>query len=282
MACADFALENNLQVWLQPRLIDSNPTEMLAHLAQLAQAAERLRQGHEHITLNIGCELSVFMKDLIPGRSFLQRVAWLGRFWWLWMLVPRFNSRLNSHLQKAVSTTRTHFNGQITYSAGIWETIRWDTFDTVGLNYYREASNQGSYVQDLRRFHRYSKPIVITEFGCCSFDGADKLGGSGDSIVDYSGPAPVLKDFSQRNEQVQADYLIDLLQIYQNEGMTGAFVFEFTEPSHPHSSDPRRDLDMASYGLVKVLHDDAQHPDAPLRWEPKQAFHAIARAFDEG
>lgn len=273
--CATIALASDLQVWLQPRLIDSTPDEMLAHLSELSREAEELRKEYPNVTLNVGCELSIFMSGLIPGRSFLQRATWLGYMWWLWMLLPPFNYRLNAHLKKALSVARANFKGQITYGSGIWESVDWSEFDMVGLNYYRESSNQSSYVSDLRCFHRHNKRIVITEFGCCSFEGADKLGGSGDSIVDYTKPTPELRGTHIRNEKVQADYLIDLLNIYQSEGIYGAFVFEFTEPSHPHSNDPRSDLDMASYGIVKV----SKQPDSTLHWEPKQAFYELAKFY---
>lgn len=277
--CSTIALKNGLHVWLQPRLIDSSPEEMLAHLSALATAAEDLRSQYANVTLNLGCELSIFMSGLIPGRSFLQRATWLGRFWWLWMLLPRFNKRLNDHLNKALMIARTHFNGQISYGSGIWESVRWNDFDLVGLNYYREASNQSTYISELRRFQRYGKPIVITEFGCCSFDGADKLGGSGDSIVNYTTPTPTLRRLVSRNEAVQADYIVDLLNIYQAEGIYGAFVFEFIEPSHPYSSDPHLDLDVASYGIVKVYSNSLDKPVSDVEWKPKQAFHALAKFY---
>lgn len=278
--CATIALDNNLHVWLQPRLIDSRPDEMLAHLSELARAAEELRKQYENVTLNLGCELSIFMTGIIPGRSFLQRASWLGYMWWLWMLLPRFNNKLNAHLKKARTVARSHFNGHISYGAGIWENIDWREFDIVGLNYYRESSNQASYVKDLRGFYQYNKPIVITEFGCCSFDGADKLGASGDSILDYTGPTPRLRRVYRRNEKVQADYIVDLLNIYQSERIYGAFVFEFIEPSHPYSNDPRYDLDMASYGIVKVYPHNTDQPDSVVQWEPKQAFHELARFYN--
>lgn len=275
--CATFALQSGLHVWLQPRLIDSQPEAMLTHLSAVAQIAEPLRQ-HGSVTLNIGCELSVFMSGLIPRPGFLQRAAWLGRFWWLWMLLPRYNDRLNRHLGQAVEVARSHFAGQITYGSGIWERIDWTPFDLIGLNYYRESSNQSTYLADLRQFYRFDKPVVITEFGCCCFDGADRLGGSGDSIVDYTRPTPVLKGRHRRNEQVQADTLRDLLDLYMRENLHGAFVFEFTEPSHPFSPDPGHDLDMASYGIVKVFPHAPETLDSE-RWEPKQAFHEVARIY---
>jgi hypothetical protein len=277
--CADAALQQKLHVWLQPRLIDSSPDEMLEHLSLLAITAENLRQQHHHITLNIGCELSIFMSGLIPGRSFLQRASWLNRMWWLWMLLPHYNKRLNTHLKHARGTARLHFKGHISYGAGIWEDIDWAEFDIVGLNYYRDASNQSRYVNDLRHFHQYGKPIVITEFGCCSFDGAERLGASGDSIVDYTKAIPQLKRIPHRNEKVQANYIVDLLNIYETESIYGAFVFEFVEPSHPHSSNRLYDLDIASYGIVKVeLNSES---DEVLHWKPKAAFHALARYYEQ-
>jgi len=43
----------------------------------------------------------------------------------------------------------------------------------------------------------------------------------------------------------------------------------------PHRSDPREDLDMASWGVVKVLEHrmGSTYPDMP--WEPKAAFRTL-------
>jgi len=55
-------------------------------------------------------------------------------------------------------------------------------------------------------------------------------------------------------------------------GLHGAFVFTFVAPSYPtHATDPGRDLDSASYALVRTW------PDG--RMEPKAAFHAVADYF---
>jgi hypothetical protein len=68
----------------------------------------------------------------------------------------------------------------------------------------------------------------------------------------------------------------ELPDIYREAGAAGAFVFEFAEPCKPHSADPRHDLDMSGYGIVKVL----SGPSAdPVRWEPKAAFAEVARIY---
>ena len=45
-----------------------------------------------------------------------------------------------------------------------------------------------------------------------------------------------------------------------------------------HDSDPRRDLDMASYGVVKMLPGGPGTGYHGLGWEPKLAFGALAHA----
>src|SRR6059058_3259520 len=53
----------------------------------------------------------------------------------------------------------------------------------------------------------------------------------------------------------------------------GSFVFNFASYNLPTDENPAFDLDMASYGIVKVLPDGekgATYSDMP--WEPKKAF----------
>ncbi|WP_256725388.1 hypothetical protein [Streptomyces sp. IMTB 2501] len=53
--------------------------------------------------------------------------------------------------------------------------------------------------------------------------------------------------------------------------MDTAFWFTFAGYTYPHHEDPRFDLDMASYGVCKVM------PDGSLA--PKRSFHAMAEAY---
>jgi hypothetical protein len=279
VSCATAALECDLHVWLQPRLINSTQDEMLDHLSQVAQAAEQLRAQYGKVELNVGCELSVFTSGVIPGRTFEQRISRLTFMWWL---IPLFNRRLNVLLARAAAVARSHFNGRTTYAAGLWEKVDWNHFDIVGVNYYRYLLNESGYVDGLRMLHQFGKPVVITEFGCCSYDGAERKGPAGEDIVDWSSPTPQLKGMYNRNERVQAEYLAELIDLYRSENIHGAFVFEFVEPTYPHSSDPRRDLDMASFGIVKVCPNGEGDPDGAVHWEPKLAFHEIARRYGAG
>jgi hypothetical protein len=273
---AEAALEGGLQVWLQPRLVDAGPRDTLAHLAKTAALAERLRTDNSAIHLNVGCELTIFSAGLMPGAGYAERIALLTKVRG-WSLLPLYNKRLNRFLRQAADVARVEFHGPLTYGAGLWESVDWKPFDIIGLDYYRMSYNRAKYVTKLRKFTRQDKPVVIVEFGCAAFDGAAEAGPTAHEIIDYSGPVPRIDGTYTRNEQVQADQLADLIGIYDEEGVHGAFVFEFVEPGHPHSAEPHEDVDMAGYSLVKIIHDT---PDGPYRREPKAAFHAVAKLYD--
>ena len=278
IACGKAALEEGLNVWLQPRLIDANPHERLEHLSELAKEAEKLRIKYKRVTLNVGCEVSIFMSGIIPGATYAQRAA---KLLYLWPFLGLFNKKINKHLKEACAIARYSFKGDITYGSGIWEGVDWTDFDIIGLNYYRESTNYKSYASDLRNFHRYKKPIVITEFGCCTYKGADKKGGSGDGIVDWRNVLrPKLKhDRFIRSEAVQANYIKELFSIFGAEGIYGAFVFQFIEPSYTYSKEPLYDLDMASFAIVKSFAKEFNYEAG--YWEPKEAFGEIAKLYSE-
>ncbi|WP_188194707.1 CPBP family glutamic-type intramembrane protease [Nonomuraea sp. SYSU D8015] len=267
---AHHAARRGLHVWLQPRLPENGPTQTLEFLRQVSVLSEEIRRSYPvPVTLTVGCELSIFMRGIVPGRTFGRRTRMLT-FTWPFLL-QLYNRKLNRFLGEAAAVAREHFRGEVSYAAGSWEGVDWRPFDLVGVNLYRDSSNQGRYCADLRLLQRHGKPVVITEFGCCAYDGADTKGASGDDIVDWRATPPRIKGSRTRNEQVQADYLGDLIETYATEGVRGAFVFEFSEPSYPHAPDRRHDLDLASYGIVKAGPGD--------RWERKAAFHRVAGLY---
>ena len=273
---ARVGLENGLTVWVQPRLPDADQDTTIAHLAEVAEVAEALRVAGGDVRVNVGCEFTIFTAGLIPGRGFERRAARLA---WMWPLLPAFNWRLNRLLAQAATTARERFGGEITYAAGSWESVAWGRFDAVGLNHYRDASNYQDYATVLRLARRHHKPVLVTEFGCCSYPGADTRGAEGDGIIDWDhADGPVVVGDHPRDETVQARYIADLLDTFAVVGVDGAFVFEYSEPLYERRDDHRVDLDVASFGIVAV--ETVDTPDG-LRYRetPKAAFAEIATRY---
>jgi hypothetical protein len=188
------------------------------------------------------------------------------------------------------------FHGEISYASMTPEHVDWSMFDVVGVDLYREAANRNHFGYELKQYLSYGMPVVISEFGCCTFRGAADMGPRGWEIVDFSTLPPKLNGDYIRDEGEQAREVADLLGTFAEAGVDSTFVFAFVQPLNPYSEDPRYDLDMAAYSLVKSfgsrLGDVASLlPHVPwdttrmgttypgMPWEPKESFRAVAEAY---
>ncbi len=284
MTAAEFALEQGLEVWFGPAYHDADEEQTLAYFTECAQAAETLRLRAPRVVFIAGWELTFFMQGLVLGATGAERIGAFMKPWkllWSTVRLGPFNRSLNRFLARASEEVRRHFHGPVTYSAGTWEDVDWKPFDLVSIDCYRDAMNQRLFRQSLRKYFSHGKPVVMTEFGCCTYHGAEKKGGYGWAIVDWNAEPPRLKGKYVRDEATQARYLLELLRIFDEEKAAGAFAFTFVMQKYPHSSNPDFDLDMASYGLVKSYADRAggTYPDMP--WDPKLAFRALAEYYAE-
>jgi len=281
MLAARDALHQGLEVWISPELYDHNPQETLDHLLAAATEAEQLRgQWPEKVILTIGSELTIFMKGILAGDTVLKRLMNPIN-----MLKLKYsgghNKPLNAYLAQAAREVRKVFHGAITYASIPAEKVDWGLFDIVCVDYYRGKQNRNDYGERLKRYFTYGKPVVITEFGCCTYKGAEDKGGRAFMIFDRNDPNR-LKPGYVRDETLQAREDVDMLAALEAAGVDGAFVFTFTMPIMKHSNDPLRDLDKASYSLVKSYADDTRGTAySDIAWEPKEAFRAVAKAYKE-
>ena len=276
---AGLALRQGLTVLFSPALHYDTRENTLPYLCRAAGEAEKLRQSFPNIILVAGCELSLFTQDIIKGDTPEQRLKQLfSPFSMLKNMLGirrTYNRRLNTFLQQVVHETRQKFKGKITYASGLWEKVDWSLFDLIGIDHYRASYNKPVYTKQLQSYFQFSKPVLVTEFGCCTFKGAEDKGGMGWAIVDWKKNPPELKGDYPRSEETQAQCLTDLLTLLDQEKVTGAFVFTFISNNYVYSSIPRFDLDRGAYGVVKVT-GDTDDGYQGLPWLPKQSFYAVA------
>jgi hypothetical protein len=267
-----------LEVWFSPFPYQSSPEEMLDLLAEGAERAERVRRLGADLVFVAGAELSLFNTGFLPGDTLQERTARLLRGGpEVRDLVAGVPARLNAFLARATTVVRQRFGGRVTYAAVPFERVDWTPFDIVSVDAHRSREVANVYLEGIRALVAQGKPVAITEFGCTTFRGAADHGARGGEIVEYDGTTPVrLNGDYVRDEQEQATYLGELLDVFIAEGVDAAFVCTFVCYGFPHRGDPREDLDMASWGVVKVLEDrlGTTYPDMP--WEPKAAFTTVA------
>jgi hypothetical protein len=280
---ATHAAAAGLEVWFCPFTCDLTTDELLDLLSDCADRAERLRQQGAAVVFVTGSELSLFTKGFLPGATIKERVDLLAAPDRLRERLAEVPARINDFLAHAVDVVRARFGGTISYASLPFEGVDWTPFDIIASDAgYRSIEVADRYRADIRAFvargTALGKPVAITEFGCTTHRGAADKGGRGDLIVEWDGDGrPVrLRGAYTRDEEEQATYLRELLDIFTAEGVDAAFVNTFARYDLPHRSSPRADLDMASYGIVKVL--EGRHGDTypAMPWEPKAAFTALA------
>ena len=277
-----------LEVWFSPYPLESTAAEMLSLFADCAERAERLRQGGAEVVFVTGAELSLMNKGFLPGDSTDERVALLSRPDAAREHIGEAGARVNAFLAEAVSVVRARFGGKVTYAAVPLENVDWTPFDVMSLDLYRSAEIADRFAAGVRHLvaqgAAQGKPVAVTEFGAAGYRGAGDKGARGLEIVEYDGGtrAPLRLDGAHaRDEAGQAAYLRDVLAEFDAGGIDAAFVFTFALYDFPHrpGGDPRDDLDLASYGIVKVLDEGTGAAYPGLPWEPKAAFGAVAECY---
>ena len=282
MTAAEDALKQGLEVWLAPELFDKSQEETFEYTVKAAEAAETLRQTWPDLVLSVGTELTLFMQGIVEGKTLMERLenptlrehVMLGTYLW----------PLHAYLTRTTEAVRRVFHGKVTYAALVrLERIDWSLFDVICLDEYRDKLIRESYGDHIKRYFLYNKPVVIGEFGCCTYQGAEDMGGRGWDIVDWTKMPPRLKGDYVYDQGVQARELADQLHILDTIGVDGAFVFTFVQPG-PEITEALAqmlqelpfDPDIASYSLVKSLinRHGTTYPDMP--WEPKESFKVVA------
>lgn len=279
------AADLGLEIWLSPYPLELAADEMLSLLRDCAVRAERLRQQGAEVVLVIGAELSLMNPGFLPGLTFDERIGTLlGEPGRTRERAAEAGARVNEFLGRAVALVRERFGGKITYAAVPFERVDWTPFDVVSVDLYRSARVAGQFREGVAALVAQGKPVAITEFGAATYRGAGDRGAQGMEIVEHDNDtrAPVrLRGEYVRDEAGQAAYLRELLEVFDTEGVDSAFVFAFALHDYLHrpDGDPRDDLDLASYGIVKVLDGrrGTTYPD--MTWEPKAAFTALAEYY---
>jgi hypothetical protein len=283
---SEIALKSGLTVWFSPALQYEDQHQTSKYILEAAARAEELRRGSNNIVFVAGCEFTLFTEGFVKGKTGPERIR---NMFSPWSMVKNmigikrtYNSRLRTFLSKLIGEIRLLFHGQITYASGTWEKPDWRLFDIAGMDHYRASYNRAVYTKELQQFKQKGIPVYITEFGCCTYRGAEEKGAMGWNIVDWKQPRPALKGDFVRDELTQANYLIELLEIFDSENIPGAFVFTFISYNYQYNDDSHYDLDMASYGIVKSLAENMPGYYDELHWLPKTAFHKLGNYYSGG
>lgn len=281
---AEDALRQGLEVWFSPEMWDRDPDATRGHVVQGAKRAEELRaRWPNRVVFSVGSEVTLFTQGFLPGSNVLERLAHPALLETL--RAGKHNPPLNAFLAATNAQVREVYHGPVTYASVGLETVDWTPFDFVGVDLYRDKRTREMYPKLIERYRAFGKPVANMEFGCCTFRGAEDLGGRGWDIVDWGKMPPELKGEYVYDQATQARELAELLRINDESGVDTTFVFTFVEPGAALADEMERqiaralkfDPDIVRYSLVKTFIDGrlgTVYPDLP--WEPKESFRSVA------
>lgn len=277
---ARHAAAAGLEVWYSPFTNGLTSDELMELLVDGAERAERLRREGASVVFLTGSEISLFNGGFVPGDTHEERLRALADPARRTATLLELRATINAFLARAVTDVRERFGGPVSYASLPFEGVDWTPFDVIATDAgYRDASTAPGFREGLRAQTSQGKPFAVTEFGCAAYRGAAERASRGGEIVEYDEHArPVrLTAAVMRDEAEQAGYVRELLDLYDAGDADAAFVYTFARWDLPTSSDPERDFDIASYGIVKVLEQGRTGTTYPgLPWEPKAAFTALA------
>lgn len=280
------AAAKGLRVFFNPWKMAADSAQTVGYMEQAAAVAEGLRAEGIDLVFVAGCEYTIFSKGAFPGDTFDERLAWLMKLASepdpARLLAERCVS-LNRILGSIAAAVRRSFHGPVTYASGGWESVDWSLFDYVGVDYYRNGETAEAYVDGLKHYQAFGKPVLVMEMGCCAYRGAAERGSFGFAVLqgtDSEGRAVYEGGVTPvRDEAVQADYLEENIALLGSAGADGVFVYVFSYPIYPYSADGI-DYDMTSYALVKSFPaTDARSQRLPA-WEPKRAFFRLGEVYN--
>lgn len=291
IVASEMAHKAGMKVFFNPWWMNADAETVIAYMAEAAKAAEWLRKKNVDITFVAGCEFTLFNKGIFEGNSVTERLAsmmQLAQYADDKEKLDKKNAetsrQLNSILRRMVDGIRSNFKGQVTYSAGTWEPVDWSMFDVIGLDYYRDKHTDEEYLDGLRKYYAYKKPVWVMEVGCCTYEGAAQLGGSGFTVchgVDEEGNGIYAGGVApKRSEKEQADYAERQIRLLHSSGIEGMFIFEFSFPIAPYR-EKGHDADLTAYPIVKSFAPEDPRSQQLPAWQPKEAFHRVGNVYRE-
>jgi len=280
---ARHAAAAGLEVWYSPFTNGLTSDELMELLVDGAERAERLRREGASVVFLTGSEIRLFNGGFVPGDTHEERLRALTDPARRTATLLELRATINAFLARAVTDVRERFGGPVSYASLPFEGVDWTPFDVIATDAgYRDATTAPGFREGLRAQASQGKPFAVTEFGCAAYRGAAARASRGGEIVEYDAHArPVrLTAAVMRDEEEQAGYVRELLDLYDAGDADAAFVYTFARWDLPTSSDPERDFDIASFGIVKVLEQGRTGTTYPgLPWEPKAAFTALAAYY---
>lgn len=227
--CARMALQKGFfdRMYIEPHYWQYSVDETVERIARFAPRVRNLRESSEAIHFMVGHEFSLETSGIIPGDLWNDRVEyqtkhpdWQDR---VWATFPRM-------FKDIIAVCKENYGYKISYAAiaGTAETdaVPWNDplFESVGIDGglvpVFGATDEVLFRQLSELKAKFRKPVIIPDFSCMTYTGADQWDGCVLPNAWENGPY---------DEDAQANYIKSYCDVLNSARIEGCFYWQYRE-----------------------------------------------------
>jgi len=209
------------RIYIQPRYVNSTVEETIENIEKFAPKVRELREMSEAIVYSVGHEFT--LETAIIGKTFWERYNYQvkGGGW------DKIRSTLPGMFKKIVQVCKENYGYAITYaSIPVWEhdLVPWSDpiFESVGVDINILPSvgwTEDWNLSFLDQMKRLGKPVIATDWGVFSYEGADEFGGI----------SPLHLEDRPYDEEAQVRYIEKFCNMLNKTKIDGCFWVQYNE-----------------------------------------------------
>jgi len=239
------------QIVLGPRYVDQSWEAYVDSVRRFAPIAEELRLKSSAVIFQVGLELLLDSRAIFKEETYPLRWANAGKNL---QKDPQCHSKLNRFVEELMDAARESFNGDLTYASAYWERIDWDRVKVpfISATEYYDPNYAEGIAGSLQELKSEGKPVIVAEFGSCTYPGAWEHGGSGWSSSGIY------------DEEEQVRNIERYVNIFNGiGGLHACYLYMFYQPKNPPN--PAQE-----WSIVKLTEPNSG------KFSRKKSFHKYA------
>jgi len=224
--CARMALQKEFfdRIYIEPHYWQYSIDETVEKLARFAPKVKSLREASQVIHFMVGHEFSLETSGIVPGDNWFERVDycvknpdWADR---VWATFPRM-------FKDIIAACKENYGYKISYAAISYaeiDAVPWSDplFESVGIDVGLVpavgATEEVFFKQLSELKTRLGKPVIVPDFACLTYTGAEQWGGAVLPNAWENGPY---------DEEAQAKYIKSYCDVLSRARIEGCFYWQY-------------------------------------------------------
>jgi len=214
------------RVYILPRYFHHSIDETVDRIARFAPRVRALREASEVIHFMVGHELSLEISGIVPGDNWFERLDYcIKNPDWM----DRVRATFPGMFKDIIAACEGKYGYKISYAAIMYaeiDAVPWSdpVFESVGIDAdimpALGVTDERIFSQLSELKRKFGKPVIVPDFACMTYTGADQYDGAVLWKSWESGPY---------DEDAQAKFIKSSCDVYNRAKIEGCFYYQYNE-----------------------------------------------------